>query len=120
MSTLEAHKSEINGISFSENGVYFATSSLKENHVNLWDLRKSQIFKTIELPEKYDIRNIRFDHSGLYLGIAGSSTVIYHMKSWDVVAEFKDNTDLVTDVNFGLDGKFFATTSMDRNLRIYS
>lgn len=120
VASFESHKNEINGLTFSENGVYFASSSLKDNVVNLWDLRKSQTFKKIQLPENFDVRSVKFDHSGTYLGIIGTSTYIYHMKSWNLIAEFKENTDLVTDIKFGKDCKYFATTSLDRNLKIFS
>jgi len=100
VATFEAHKNEINGLSFSENGVYFASSSFKDNVVNLWDLRKSQTFKKIELPENFEIRSLKFDHSGTFLGIAGSSTIIYNMKTWSILAEFDENTDIVTDIKF--------------------
>lgn len=120
VATFEAHKNEINGLTFSENGVYFASSSFKENVVNIWDLRKSQTIRKIELPENFEIRSIKFDHSGTYLGIAGTTTYIYHMKTWNLVAEFKENTDIVTDIKFGKDSKYFATTSLDRNLKIFS
>jgi pre-mRNA-processing factor 19 len=120
VATFEAHKNEINGLTFSENGVYFATSSFKDNVINLWDLRKSQTFKKIELPENFEVRSIKFDNTGTFLGIAGTSTLIYHMKTWNLVAEFKENTDIVTDIKFGKDCKYIATTSLDRNLKVFS
>jgi pre-mRNA-processing factor 19 len=120
VATFDAHKNEINGLSFSENGVYFASSSFKDNIVNLWDLRKSQTFKKIELPENFEIRSLKFDHSGTFLGIVGTSTLIYNMKTWSMVAEFNENTDIVTDIKFGKDCNYFATTSLDRNLKIFN
>jgi pre-mRNA-processing factor 19 len=119
VATFEAHKNEINGLSFSENGVYFASSSFKDNVVNLWDLRKSQTFKKIELPENFEIRSLKFDQSGTFLGIVGSSTIIYNMKTWSILAEFNENTDIVTDIKFGKNCNYFATTSLDRNLKVF-
>ena len=119
VATFEAHKNEINGLSFSENGVYFASSSFKDNVVNLWDLRKSQTFKKIELPENFEIRSLKFDQSGSFLGIVGSSTIIYNMKTWSILAEFNENTDVVTDLKFGKNCNYFATTSLDRNLKVF-
>ena len=101
VATFEAHKNEINGLSFSENGVYFASSSFKDNVVNLWDLRKSQTFKKIELPENFEIRSLKFDQTGSFLGIVGSSTIIYNMKTWSILAEFNENTD-VYDYNIDI------------------
>jgi hypothetical protein len=78
------------------------------------------VFKTIELPSNHEVRSIRFDKSGLYLGIVGTTTNIYHMKSWSVVAEYNEHTDIVTNFKFGNDCKYFATTSLDRNLKLFN
>ena len=86
--------------------------------MNIIDLRKSQILKKIELPEKYEIRSVKFDFTGSYLGIVGSTINLYHVKSGNIFAEFNEHTDLVTDIGFGKNCNFIATTSLDRNLKI--
>jgi pre-mRNA-processing factor 19 len=119
--TLECHNTEISGLSFSENGYYLATSAMKDNVVKIVDLRKSEVVRKIELPEKhYEVRSVKFDHSGSYLGIAGSSVHLYGVKSNSLFAQFNEHTDLVTDFAFGQDCHNFATTSLDRNLKIFS
>ena len=60
LATIEAHTTEISGLSFSENGYYLASSAIKDNTVKIIDLRKSEIVKTVELPEKHhEISNLR-------------------------------------------------------------
>lgn len=66
------HIGEISAISFSENGYYLATAAAAEPCVKLWDLRKLKNFKTIQLDDNYEIKDLCFDQSGTYLAIAGT------------------------------------------------
>lgn len=65
------HSGGITSISFSENGYYLATAA-DDACVKLWDLRKLKNFKTLQLDEGYQIRDLCFDQSGTYLAVAGS------------------------------------------------
>lgn len=65
------HVGEISAISFSENGYYLATAAA-DSCVKLWDLRKLKNFKTIQLEDGYEVKDVCFDQSGTYLAIAGS------------------------------------------------
>jgi pre-mRNA-processing factor 19 len=119
MVTLEGHKTEITGTSFSENGFYLATSATKDNIIKIWDLRKPSVFKSVELPPNYEVKNVRFDKSGSYLGIAGSTIKLFHVKSMSFIAEFNEHSDFVSDIKFGNNCNYFATTSLDRNMKIF-
>lgn len=66
------HVGEISAISFSENGYYLATAAAAEPCVKLWDLRKLKNFKTIQLEDGYEVKDLCFDQSGTYLAIAGT------------------------------------------------
>lgn len=65
------HSGAITTISFSENGYYLATAA-DDACVKLWDLRKLKNFKTLQLDEGYQIKDLCFDQSGTYLAVAGS------------------------------------------------
>lgn len=65
------HSGPITAISFSENGYYLATSA-DDSCVKLWDLRKLKNFKTLSMDEGYEIKDLCFDQSGTYLGVAGT------------------------------------------------
>lgn len=65
------HIGEISAISFSENGYYLATAAA-DSCVKLWDLRKLKNFKTIQLEDGYEVKDLCFDQSGTYLAIAGT------------------------------------------------
>jgi pre-mRNA-processing factor 19 len=65
------HAGSINAIAFSENGYYLATAA-EDASIKLWDLRKLKNFKTITLEDRYEVRDLVFDQSGMYLGVAGT------------------------------------------------
>lgn len=120
----EGHVGEVTGISFSENGYFLATAA--HDGVKLWDLRKLRNFRTFTPYDSNTPTNsVEFDHSGNYLGIAGSDIRVYHgttVKSeWNCIKTFPDlsGTGKATCVKFGPDAKYIAVGSMDRNLRIF-
>lgn len=52
-------------------GFYLATAA-DDAVVKLWDLRKLVNFKTITLDNNYEVKSLKFDHSGTYLAVAGT------------------------------------------------
>ena len=69
--SFSGHSGPITAISFSENGYYLATST-DDSSVKLWDLRKLKNFKTIQLDDGYEVKDLSFDQSGTYLAVAGT------------------------------------------------
>ncbi|KAJ4827967.1 Pre-mRNA-processing factor 19 1 [Turnera subulata] len=120
----EGHVGAVTAISFSENGYFLATAA--HDSVKLWDLRKLKNFRTIELYDSQTPTNsVEFDHSGCYLGIAGSDIRVYQVASvkadWNCVKTLPDlsGTGKATCLKFGPDARYIAVGSMDRNLRIF-
>ncbi|RZC33488.1 pre-mRNA-processing factor 19, partial [Asbolus verrucosus] len=112
------HSGAITTISFSENGYYLATAA-DDACVKLWDLRKLKNFKTLQLDEDYQIRDLCFDQSGTYLAVAGTDIRVYLCKQWQELKVFNDHTATATGVRFGKHARFIASTSMDRTLKLY-
>lgn len=112
------HSGPISAISFSENGYYLATAA-EDNCVKLWDLRKLKNFKTLQLEEGYEIKDLCFDQSGTYLAVAGTDVRVYLCKAWQDLKIFNDHTAMATGVRFGRNARYIASTSMDRTLKIY-
>lgn len=112
------HTGSISAISFSENGYYLATAAY-DACVKLWDLRKLKNFKTIQLDDGYEVKDLCFDQSGTYLAIAGTDVRIYQCKQWQELQVFSDHTALATGVRFGKNAQYLASTSMDRTLKLY-
>ena len=66
------------------------------------------------------MRDLCFDSSGSYLALAGSDVRIYSSVQWDILKVVREHTDIATGVRFAQNAQYFATTSMDRTMRIYS
>ncbi|XP_014240604.1 pre-mRNA-processing factor 19 [Cimex lectularius] len=113
------HTGPITAISFSENGYYLATAA-EDACIKLWDLRKLKNFKTLQLDEGYEIKDLSFDQSGTYLAVAGTDIRVYVCKQWQELKQFNDHTAMATGVRFGRNAQFIASTSMDRTLKLYS
>ncbi|XP_017836758.2 pre-mRNA-processing factor 19 [Drosophila busckii] len=113
------HTGPISAISFSENGYYLATAA-DDACVKLWDLRKLKNFKTIQLDDGYEVKDLCFDQSGTYLAIAGTDVRVYLCKQWQDLKIFNDHTALATGVRFGKHAQYLASTSMDRTLKLYA
>ena len=73
-------------IEFSENGYFFAIASL--NHINIWDLRKNQIFRTIKLDNNENINGIDIDQSGKLLSVC---TDKYGILMTNIKKEYNSN-----------------------------
>jgi len=116
VATFEGHTAPVEGLSFSENGYHLATAG--GDSVKLWDLRKLTNFHNI--PLSGEVTSVSFDVSGLYLIVAhGSSVSIFGGKSFLPIKTFTDNNARVTDAKFGPNAHTFATTSLDRSLKLY-
>jgi len=111
------HTGKISALKFSENGYYLATAA--DDGVKLWDLRKLEEFNTITFEEEYNVNQITFDQSGYYMAIAGNDIRIYQTKQWQNLRLFTDHTASVTDVKFGRNAAYIASTGLDRALKIY-
>lgn len=129
VATFPGHTGPINVLKFSENGYYLATAA--EDGIRLWDLRKEKEFKTFEFDRNYKVNQVSFDYSGVYMAIAGDDIRVYETKKWENLRVFTDHKSVkdhtgardepvvVTDVKFGRNAEYLASTGMDRTLKIY-
>jgi len=116
VATFEGHTGRVVDIAFSENGFYLATAG--SDGVKLWDLRKLKNFHSIP-SEGQGISAVAWDYTGNYLAMAGQDIRILHGKSLSHLKTYGDHSASVTDVKFGRDAEYFASTSMDRTLKIW-
>jgi len=105
-------------LAFSENGYYLATAATDDT-IKLWDLRKLKNFHTIDLPNKFGVSAVSWDYSGSYLAAAGSDIRLFVGKTLNHAVTLTGHTSKVTDVKWGADAKFLASTSMDRSLKFW-
>jgi len=117
VASFEGHKDKVLDISFSENGYYLATVG-QENTVKLWDLRRLKNFYSIDLDQT--LSAVSFDYSGTYLAVTAGNTVrVYMGKTLNHIATYSDHKGDVTDVAFGNNAQWLASTSMDRTLKVW-
>lgn len=125
----DGHSGAINSMSFSENGYYMASAAA--DGVKLWDLRKLKNFKSL-MPYgdagggakngSTAATAVKFDHSGLFLGVGGADARVYGVKQdWEVVKEFTDVPKKgVYSLAWGTDAKSLLVGAADHNLRVFS
>uniref|UniRef100_A0A161M2P6 Pre-mRNA-processing factor 19 n=1 Tax=Triatoma infestans TaxID=30076 RepID=A0A161M2P6_TRIIF len=82
--------------------------------------KKIKNFKTLQLDDGYEIKDLSFDQSGTYLAVGGTDIRVYVCKQWQELKVFNDHTAMATGVRFGRNAQFIASTSMDRTLKLYS
>ena len=120
LSTIEAHDKSVDTISFSNNGYYLASGSNVENSIKLWDLRKLSLVNEIKLENKFDLKKIKFDSTGTYLGYSGIKLGVINTKTAEIVVEFDDHKDVVNDFAFSANCDFIASASADKTIKVFS
>ena len=113
------HTGAITAMSFSENGYYLATAA-EDGLIKLWDLRKLKNFRDIPLEDDYSVKDLMFDRTGTYLGVAGKDVRVYVCKQWENVCSFSDHTMTATGIRFGENAKYVASCGLDRTLKVYA
>jgi pre-mRNA-processing factor 19 len=90
---------------FSENGYHLSFTDTQSS-IAVWDLRKPKIIANISLDgEGYKVKHVKYDLTGQYIGVAGSTDLrVVSNKSWDVLVKFEapmGTKDGFTDFAFG-------------------
>jgi len=117
---LEGHSGAVTALSFSENGYYLASAG-KDAKLKIWDLRLPKEVFNMDLDGA--VNTLSWDHSGKYLAAGvGSEVRVFHQedKELEHVATWDQHSSDVTAIQFTKDSTFFASTSMDRTLKIYA
>jgi len=118
VATFEEHTGAVNDICFSENGYHLAAAG-EDGFVRMWDLRKLKNFHNMDL-ENGPVNAVSFNYSGKYLACASKDIRVFVVKQWEApVKTFSTHKQAVTDVAFGENALFLASTSMDRSLKFY-
>jgi pre-mRNA-processing factor 19 len=117
VATFQGHKGAITDLRFSENGYYLATAAA-DNQLKLWDLRGPKNIHSLKLD--VPAKKLDYDYSGKYLAAAtGNEIRVFTGKHLDHVVTLDGHSAEVTDIKFGHDALFIASTSMDRTLRFW-
>jgi len=69
-------KGPVECLSFSENGTWLAASVGGDSSVQIWDLRKTAIVKTLTVGGA--VRSVKWDYTGQFLAVSTSAGVEVH------------------------------------------
>ena len=117
----DGHSGAVRSLSFSENGYHMASAA--SDGVKLWDLRKLKNFQSLEpYGAGGGAAAVAFDHSGLYLAVAGADARVYGVKQdWKVLAQWGDVPKKgAAAVAWAADARALCVGAADHNLRVFA
>lgn len=81
-----AAASSVISLTFSENGTWLASANEGQTNVNVWDLRKTNLLKSLDIGTA--ITGVTWDYTGQFLAACGPGGVVVHQyvkssKSWE-------------------------------------
>ena len=103
----------VQGICFSENGTWLASANQNQTSVYVWDLRKTNLLKTLDIGTP--VSGISWDYTGQFLAACGAGGVVVNQyvkaaKSWEEPLRKAINA---VDVKWGASGKSLVTLTAD-------
>lgn len=121
--TFDCFERSIDSISFSGNGYHLACGSNFSNSLKIYDLRKLNVIKEINLEKDFDLKRIKYDNTGNYLGYSGKELCILNAKNFENILTLGEDCnfkDTITDFCFTPDSRYIACASLDRTVKIFS
>jgi pre-mRNA-processing factor 19 len=118
--TFEAFNKSVDTICFSNNGFHLACGSNFENVIKVYDLRKLNVIHEFNLEKDFDLRKLKYDSTGNYLGYSGRKMGVLNSKNFEQILELDDHKDIIVDFSFSLNSSYIATSSLDKTLKIFS
>ncbi|OQY08917.1 MAG: hypothetical protein B6I28_03940 [Fusobacteriia bacterium 4572_132] len=115
----QIHYKKITDLIFSNKENILLSSSL-DGLVNIIDIDKKEIVKSINLP---DIpTSLAISHNNSLLAVGTKSGIIYliSVKDYKVISSFQSHKDWITDLIFSPDSSQLASVSWDLNLHLHS
>ncbi|KAF3910764.1 hypothetical protein ABW20_dc0100648 [Dactylellina cionopaga] len=108
----------VKSIRFSENGIWMAVACKGDNTVSIWDLRKLQMIKAIEIGSAID--SIAWDYTGQYLATAGPQgvTVQHYAKASKVWSTPLQSAVPATALAWGARADSLVTLSNDGTVTV--
>ena len=109
-------------VAFSPDGKLLAAGSYRQ--VTIWDLAKVQPVRTLT-NVLGTVNDLRFSPDGRLLAVAGGQPSakgdlrLYTVSDWQLVAKLTGHDDVVFSVAFHPNGKFLASASFDKTVKIW-
>ena len=95
----------VQDLSFSENGTWLASANSNQTSVFVWDLRKTNLLKTLDIGTP--VSGLSWDYTGQFLAACGAGAVVVNQyvkasKAWEEPLRKAINA---VDVKWGASGK---------------
>lgn len=118
--TFEAFSKSVDTMCFSGNGFHLACGSNYDNVIKIYDLRKLNVIHEFNLEKDFDLRKVKYDSTGNYLGFSGKNMGVINGKNFQQILEVDDHKDIITDFSFSGNSSYIATGSLDKTIKIFS
>jgi eukaryotic-like serine/threonine-protein kinase len=117
--TLRGHQDTISSISFSSDGVRFASSCLDEK-VNIWSLKEGRLLTTFTEHEA-PVKSVCFAPDGQTVASASSDGMIKFWKSESAkeIASIQGQVEGINQIAFSPDGSFIAAASENHSIMLW-
>lgn len=117
---LQAHRSDISGIKIIEEEQKIVTASY-DGTCRLWDLSTYDAEKTL-VKQRSRIRSLALDTGGkhVFIGYQSGKLVRINIDNTREKTDITGHTDLVSALSVDPTGKYLASASWDRTIRIWS
>jgi pre-mRNA-processing factor 19 len=106
----------VKDLSFSENGTWLASASANSTNVTIWDLRKMNVIKSLEIGSA--VSSVAWDYTGQFLAVAAAGCVVVeqYAKSSKKWSEPLRKAVQATDVAWGASAGSLALLSGEGGL----
>ncbi|GAV89211.1 WD40 domain-containing protein/PRP4 domain-containing protein [Cephalotus follicularis] len=118
---LEGHVKPILGISFSPNGYHLATGG-EDNTCRIWDLRKKKSLYIIPAHSNL-VSQVKFEPQEGYFLVTSSfdmTAKVWSGRDFKLIKTLSGHEAKVTSVDVGGDGRYIATVSHDRTIKLWT
>lgn len=112
------HTGAVHALHFSPNGYLLAAASRDAPEVKIWDLRKLDVARTVELPEGYVVSQVRFDPTAQLLAVVGTDVRVFGGKALNLAFTYDQNAAEETGAQWSPVHGALVVAGLDRTVRV--
>lgn len=112
------HTGAVHALHFSPNGYLLAAATRDAPEVKIWDLRKLDVARTVELPEGYVVSQVRFDPTAQLLAVVGTDVRVFGGKALSLAFTYDQNAAEETGAQWSPVDGALVVAGLDRTVRV--